>query len=1062
MEDKSDDRDRVVARLCADLVGPRKDEEELDSRPSDVYLTGILWPSHISMTKEDDEHLEVANSTDTSEAGDDSIKAIGVSKPSTAGLSFNVSSGRQPNIQITTSFATYELRKTDNKSVWKRIKHCVKFSYEVRFGVQSDTIKLMDYNSSVPDVRIHFRFIKLENSVLVTTTLINNIKTESGRNPREHATLFQTSLRVEPSAGTVLVPKPNSVDRLYEDFENFDDNEVTDDHSNALLYRNVDEFVTGHVCSATHETSGELFGDLSCATCVETTWIPSIIVRGADPNGHKVFAQVLEECGKFNPYSARELAFADFDTLVFGLTKFCGAYENWLVEQNGRIKNPKEVQPELVEVAEQHIGRCWLVLNRMKNTIEEFKKDKRLLRSFQLANLAMHVQYEWTKTPNQPGTLRWRPFQLGFLLLSVPSTVYKDHKDRDIMDLLWFPTGGGKTEAYLGLIACLAIYRRLSDDPADHSGVCAFMRYTLRLLTTQQFARSTALIMALEAIRLGKVDSPDGLALNGNAEFSIGLWVGQAATPNRRKDAYDSLKQNSKEHSSPIQLTKCPCCQKKLSWTIASRYSEVEVKCLNRNCIISGVLPIHTVDEDVYEVRPTLLVGTIDKFAQIVRYEEVNRLFGITDGSPPDLIIQDELHLISGPLGTIAGAYEAAIDLLLEANGNKTKIVGSTATIRNAPEQVKALFNRTALQFPPPALDHDNFGFTVPDNRVEALGRRYLGITTAGRSPKFSLQVVSGSLLQSAYGEFHDSASRDAYWTMVAYFNSLRELGGAVVLMQDVVKGFINVFADSRSESVRPLKNVQELTSRRTQAEIRDMLEILDRKCDEAGSADIVLATNMVSVGIDISRLGLMLVNGQPKSVAEYIQSTSRVGRAEIGGIVVSILNNSRNRDRSHFETFRNWHKTLYRDVEATSVTPFSARARDRALHAILVACVRHLIPDMRTSPANIRVHKKKVMRLIELVTDRAHKIDPDEKEVRNELVSLFENWKKMSPQKYWDDFNLHKSLLQSAENVEVKRIFSHTASNAWPTLNSMRTVEKGTPFRMAEYLRARENDSKI
>ncbi|RMH03810.1 MAG: DNA/RNA helicase, partial [Nitrospirae bacterium] len=467
--------------------------------------------------------------------------------------------------------------------------------------------------------------------------------------------------------------------------------------------------------------------------------------------------------------------------------------------------------------------------------------------------------------------------------------------------------------------------------------------------------------------------------------------------------------------------------------------------------------PIFTVDEDVYVHRPTLLIGTADKFAQIVREKRTNRLFGISDGFPPDLIIQDELHLISGPLGTIAGIYETAFDLMFSVCGQRPKVIGSTATIRRAQEQVRALFDREAFQFPPPAIDHDDSGFAVRDRRPAAKGRRYVGVTTAGRSAKFTLQAVAGSLLQTAFGAFSNDARRDAYWTLVGYFNSLRELGGALVLMQDDVTDSVALYADARSEKRRPLRNVEELTSRRTQEEIRDMLHLLDIKVGSPGAVDAVLATNMVSVGIDISRLGLMLVNGQPKTIAEYIQSTSRVGRGDVSGLVVSVLNNAKARDRSHFETFCGWHRTLYRDVEATSVTPFAARARDRALHAALVAAVRHLVPGMIDSPRMDDDAEDKAMELIDLIVERAARIDPTELAVREELERLLDSWRAREVEVYWSDYKGGKSLLQGAEYAAARRAVGREVGAAWPTLNSMRSVEAGTPFRMASALRAKE-----
>lgn len=316
-----------------------------------------------------------------------------------------------------------------------------------------------------------------------------------------------------------------------------------------------------------------------------------------------------------------------------------------------------------------------------------------------------------------------------------------------------------------------------------------------------------------------------------------------------------------------------------------------------------------------------------------------------------------------------------------------------------------ALFDREAFQFPPPAIDHDDSGFAVRDRRPKAVGRRYLGVTTAGRSAKFTLQAVAGSLLQTAFGAFSDDVRRDAYWTLVGYFNSLRELGGALVLMQDDVTDSIALYADARSEERRPLSNVEELTSRRTQEEIRGMLDLLDIKVGLPGAVDAVLATNMVSVGVDISRLGLMLVNGQPKTIAEYIQSTSRVGRGDVSGLVVPVLNNAKARDRSHFETFCSWHRTLYRDVEATSVTPFASRARDRALHAALVAAVRHLVPGMLDSPQMDDDAEDLAMDLIDRIVERADRIDPEEIAVREELERRLDTWRARSPTVYWSDY---------------------------------------------------------
>lgn len=1060
MQDKSQDRDVVAYRLAEDLVGPRAENEELTSRPSDVYLTGILWPQRTAMLGEDDDRLGTAGagSGEDSDGENDAVRTGSIQKPSVAGVSFSVvASSGIAQVRVTCSFATYRIEKRDDVDIWVRQPHMVDIPILDLQPGPTRGIALAEHGEGLPNVSLSVRCINAGGSVLVTLSLVNSIVPEQGRNEIEAASLFQTALRIEPCEGTLLVPKPPRRAASRHQGRTDGAASVSDEESGALLYRNVAEFAVGHVCSADWESPDYAAGTRPTARWVGTTWLPSAIVEGVDPNGHAFFSELGNESGELDPLSAEALAYADTAALQQGLQTFCDAYDRWVRLQRKRLDDASDVSPQLKSVADAHLAQCDEALGRMRASVDQLGVNPRLRRAFQLANLAMHLQHSWDSSKSHHGPLRWRPFQLGFLLLSAPSSVIRDHRHRGVMDLLWFPTGGGKTEAYLALVACIAVYRRLSDDPSDHSGVCALMRYTLRLLTTQQFARSAAMIVALEAIRSGRVSAPDGLPLQGDEPFSIGLWVGGDATPNKRADAFASLR-GSSEVASPKQLARCPACSEKLTWSMVSATSPVDAECTNNTCKMNGVLTVFTVDEDVYDNRPTLLIGTADKFAQIVREKRTNDLLGVSDGSPPDLIIQDELHLISGPLGTIAGAYEAAFDLMFAARGHRAKVIGSTATIRRASEQVLALFDREAFQFPPPAIDHDDSGFAVRDRRPKAVGRRYLGVTTAGRSAKFTLQAVAGSLLQTAYAAFSDDVRRDAYWTLVGYFNSLRELGGALVLMQDDVTDSIALNADARSEERRPLSNVEELTSRRTQEEIRGMLDLLDIKVGLPGAVDAVLATNMVSVGVDISRLGLMLVNGQPKTIAEYIQSTSRVGRGDVSGLVVAVLNNAKARDRSHFETFCSWHRTLYRDVEATSVTPFASRARDRALHAALVAAVRHLVPDMLDSPRMDDGAEDLAMGIIDLIVDRAKRIDPEETAVREELERRLDTWRARSPTVYWSDYKGGKSLLQSAERAAARRAAGRDTGAAWPTLNSMRTVEAGTPFRMAPVLRAKDD----
>lgn len=1022
-------RKAVIDRLRVDLIGPRDVEELLPARPSDIYLTGILWPRNTVLAPDEDERLAVAGGGETAgEDSDDQARPIaaGMRRPSTAGVSFAVRSlaSEKPAVDIDISFGIYFPEKLDDgRTAWRRreIRHSLR-DVKIEVGASKRTLTL----ESITGLEIDIQGAVFPDGIIATVTLVNGAATDSrGREASERLTIFQVSMEIAAARDTELIARPSrraTVDR--------------DDESVSLVYRKAKEFAAGHTCSADWTIENDRVAS------VQISWLPDAIVPAVKSEGHQVFAALSNGIG--DPLSALWLSTAKPEVLGKAVGSIASAYAKWIDLQDQEMAT---LDQQYLEAANRHLDAARTVHERMKRGAQRLERDPVAAASFRLANLAMDTQRQWGGN----GSLRWRPFQLGFLLLALESTIDNNHPDREVMDLLWFPTGGGKTEAYLALIAFVAFYRRLSRKvPDDGAGVAAIMRYTLRLLTTQQFVRASAVIVACEAIRRGRIASADAKNL-GKTPFSIGLWVGGDATPNRRKDAYDS--KTDRSLSSPQQLAECPCCHSALEYRQATSADQVTVWCRDKSCLLHGVhLPVWTVDDDVYQERPTLIIGTVDKFAQIVRNKETALLFGVGSPAQPQLILQDELHLIAGPLGTLAGLYETALDLILSANGSRPKIIGSTATIRRADEQVLALFDRKTCQFPPPGLNSEDSGFAVVDPTNP--GRCYVGVTTAGRSAKFTLQAVMASLLQTAAAGL-SASEKDPYWTLVAYFNSLRELGGALVLAQDDVNDSLQQLSRARGEQTRRPDAIEELTSRRTQLEIRDMLNRLGTRAGQAGALDVVLATNMLSVGVDIPRLGLMLVNGQPKTMAEYIQATSRVGRGTVAGLVVPLLNNAKPRDRSHFETFKTWHSTLYRDVEATSVTPFASRARDRALHAVLVAAIRHLIPSMLDKPDPFPADRKPIENLIDRISERAKRIDELEVDVKAELIAKLDSWIRRSPQHYWWKANV--SLLQSAEEASAKRASGRVVGQAWPTPNSLRAVEPATPFRLAERLRGKQ-----
>jgi len=1017
-------RDVLTARLAEDLIGPLHPDESIDARPSDVYLTGILWPQNTAVPPDQDERLALAGGeSNAGEEADDAsqLPAAQMRRPSTAGISFACAAvAGTPSVLVEVTCGRYEPHP-EEKGRWVRVPVAMRpISVELSPGTRDIPLE----HVGVDGVRLNVRALLFPGGTLATITLVNGSMPERSREAIERATLFQTGLVVRAAQNSLLISRPSRRATI-----------DADDRSNALLFRNSKEFATGHTCSAQWDRGV----DGGVIEAVRTTWIPEATAPAVSAVG-SVHFQKLRDSGAL---SAAILGASETDDLVAHLTSLCDAYGSWIDDQRMLLPG---IPAELRATADCHLEEVDRVLGRMRRGAQRLRSDPEMAEAFRLANLAMETQRKWGGS-----SLVWRPFQLGFLLLSMESALDPKHDDRGVMDLLWFPTGGGKTEAYLGLVAMVAFHRRLvGERPEDGDGVACIMRYTLRLLTTQQFIRAAATICACEAIRLGTVNAGYKPRL-GKTPFSLGLWVGGDATPNTRKEAFDNRGDPFKP--SARQLVKCPCCGADLDYVQRRETDPVVVECRTSSCALSKApIPVFTVDEDIYPQRPTMLLGTVDKFAQIVRKAESNALFGVGKAMQPQLILQDELHLIAGPLGTLTGLYETAVDIILSANGSRPKIIGSTATIRRAQEQVRALFDRSTCQFPPPGLDAADSGFAVVDS--SAPGRRYVGLTTAGRSAKFTLQAVSASLLNGAAHAL-GKAERDPYWTLLAYFNSLRELGGALVLMQDDVSDTLQLLAGRTGSAARQLSEIEELTSRRSQAEIRDMLDKLAVTVEQPGAVDVVLATNMVSVGVDIPRLGLMLVNGQPKTMAEYIQATSRVGRGDVAGLVVTLLNNAKPRDRSHFETFSTWHSMLYRFVEATSATPFASRARDRALHAVLVAVVRHLVPGMLDSPDWTDAGIARANELIDLVVQRAARIDQDEAEVRDELLRRLDTWVRRAPERYWvRTGSKDAALMQSAEEAAARRAAGRAAVQAWPTPNSMRGVEPATPYRLVSRLR--------
>jgi hypothetical protein len=1058
-----DNREKFIQRLNEDLIGPFfGDNELLFAKPSDNYLTGILYGKSEQIPDEEAEEEDNVNGKkdDGDENADSGVSGFRRFRPCAAGLSFALnSSSTTPSIEIILNFGRYlamdayipfsvglphwctevpqELPRPDFKMLWTRQHYSVTKSITLKDGIHEHTFKEPGFE----DISVHINTSKLGSGIIVTAQAVNNFEpsAEDNYEKLDERRLFQFSLRVRAEEGARFRP------RFASGFGSDEDTKISQ-----LIYRNVQEFATGHNCSADWSTNS----DGECDT-VFTTWTPISEVKPVSPLGDPVFEQ------KISATKAGRLSADSIFKSREDLFEICYAISNAYIEW---IDNEKEKIASIDEQYKQqsilNLQKCMDASERIKEGIGYLEKHPDALEAFQLSNLVMRIQRNWNDGVTDwqnPGEsdLVWRPFQLAFTLMCLPSASERSHMDRAIFDLIWFPTGGGKTEAYLLLSAYVLMLRRLRNEGAAAEGLSVIMRYTLRTLTVQQYQRAAAMITAAEVIRYQKYAHR-----LGQERFSIGLWVGDGSSPNRLVDAHEILKRQGNTAATPAQVELCPRCitrKKKLNWLSQGPDNNVEVSCSDDECRTEypfSSLPFVTVDEQIYNNPPSLLIGTVDKFAQVTRKEECGKLFGAGSNShPPDLIIQDELHLIAGPLGTLTGIYETAIDELCKTDEGAVKIIGSTATIRRAEEQVNSLFARSAFQFPPAAIDADNSGFAKTN--FDGDGRLYIGLSTAGRSPKFALQAVAATLLQSAVDSSLKPATKTFYETLVSYYNSLKELGGALVVMQDDVPDSIDVFARRRGETARQLGLPEELTSRKPSSEIPQILEKLKIEERRDGLIDILLASNMLSVGVDIPRLGLMLVNGQPKSMSEYIQATSRVGRTSEGpGLVVTLYNDNKIRDRAHFETFKTWHSALYRSVEASSVTPFSSRARDKAIHAPLVALARHKlgIKKARISQADKQKIENEIIPIFKARMDRIDK--RESKAGIEELQAFLEYWaSRTEVNTFWSDYKPGKSLLISAEKEAARVASGKQRHIAKPTPNSVRNVEPATQFRLKEFL---------
>jgi len=1111
------------------MVGPRMNSDgtpdELESlrpgmQPMRLYASGIVFPRQLSASDEDDKEaaqrgadeaaqgekaqpiIKTKKGRESSTSIQDDFEANRANdfKPSALGISCMIIPN--PGIIIAVKGATYS-RITPKPAEGKGARQYVRKPFKLELTLTTDHISQLTkarvlrwpeqtilIEGSRASASIHLYLRKPDpratggNSsvMLLTATLLNDTKHDDSADDNESC-IYQAGISVESPQGL------NCVLPYYEPEAQGDD----ETKSLSLLYRNQRSYAMGHGCAAEWDTPS---ADGSCAKAWSET-MPRFELPPTVPSQLEGVPLLMAEMAK------------DVNVAIASCNKLCDRYKSWI---DGISKEAAKLPEQYKETAERHIAACLEVLRRMKAGVMMLK-DTNCSEAFKWANQAMYDQQihykistdsrrDWKGQTNGNLTLEpfvmpdfaaqgvkigeWRPFQLAFILMNIEGIVNDTSPDRDVVDLIWFPTGGGKTEAYLGLTAFGIFHRRLTKP--ESTGTYALMRYTLRLLTTQQFLRASSLICACELIRR----TGDNSTRLGTSPISIGLWVGGSVTPNDFKGAratYNNLTRSSQTSESFV-INSCPWCGAQMGKVTApglptqikgyeSTTKKFSFFCPDATCSFKDKLPLQVVDEGLYESPPTLLIGTVDKFAGLAWNQDALSIFGAgkKQTDTPTLIIQDELHLISGPLGSMVGLFEASIDALCQHSGKKPKIVASTATISRAESQILGLYNRQAAVFPPQGIDISDSFFAkemkiaaTDDPKTEVRGRAYVGIFGSARSSQLMTQVMlTAGLLQAAKSCGASPKYVDPYFTIIQYYNSLRELGQAAATVDSELKEHstdirsrlgLGKVEEGMPDQRRYVNKCIELASFIPSHEINDVLQQLfsrisdDEKFlesrraalpDEKLPADICFATNMIQVGLDVPRLGLMSVVGQPKGTAEYIQTTSRVGRSkDAPGLVFTTYNPSKPRDRSHYEHFKSYHQSLYRWVEPTCVTPFSLPTRERALHAIVVILVRLFLKNEITDIPPAQVPDEIQLRISNWVLDRIETIDPSErKQAEAMLTEIFDKWARIGAHQWgkmhMDEFKKDNIPLLAASGSNVDAEYE---AMPFMTPTSMRNVD--------------------
>lgn len=1086
--------DETFAPLQDRPIGPfvsSDGQEILPFRPGNLYVAGVLFPPDVehpasAAAAEEEEQfgLQVEPEAAPKEQEDDGgqfeaqeeVAPTGNSvrgRSRSMAVSFRIP-GDVESADLTIRFGSYLPISVagQRQNWWQRSPHEIGIDIDVSQS-HSQTLEVGGFV-----VRLSCRSRPTHNGHRICTISVSN-ETSADRVavPEVARCMFQSSMEIRVAGLLPYAPERRNRESV------------------DLLYRNIRHRAVGHGCDAS------VLDDGSGGFLIRTEAVPVVDVLAAVPsiygrNGLELQISMLDLADSSLPAKPQ-------------IEELIALYDSWI--------NDQSLEVERLSDDDRPLGLRQM--SEWRKFLEDIRVGWQLILTndearecFCDANRAMHFQriassrglrravvsesgeISFEGSSNHSGAVAeptWRPFQIAFILSSLPKLIEVGHDDRRSVDVIWMPTGGGKTEAYLGLSAFAILWERLQGARAraqrSQQTTKVLMRYTLQLLTVQQLIRSASLICALEEIRSKKPER------YGISEVRLGAWVGSGLTPNNRREAIRRLAQaegKAPMSASGFLLSQCPWCGAQMGF-VAKRsvagYSRVKLPpplreqrllthCPDPTCrfarrqeVIQGKarergLPILETDEDLYDYPPDFVIGTVDKVATMAIAPDSQAIFGLKDGrrvaSPPALFIQDELHLISGPLGSLDGVFELMLErLCLAGEGGRSPLyVAATATTRNFGPQIHGLYGRDARLVPPPGLDIADSFFSRQD--PDRPTRRYLAVSSSGGLPAVEVQLRALATLAHFAGVMKSmGAEVDPYWTDVSFFSSRRVLGMLSSSVETKLRGVLDrirlASGSSSGERIeggqRPLRahrRPKEITATGSE-NVSEVLADLGRPYDDPQVVDFCFATSMIEVGLDVPRLGLMTVMGQPKGSSQYIQVSGRVGRSDKApALIIDVLNSSSPRDRSHYESFIGWHERLYASVESASVTPYTRQALERSCPTTIAALVQIL---ETSNGGTITDQVKRIWpTLEEWYLGRAVRHGQWEHDTTKQILAdMFAQASVPAVSGYaWRRGRGVPDFLEIASNADS----ASRANGVWRILTSMRSVDPDAPAQLISY----------